>query len=859
MSMLTTPHLQHELNLVGLSPGLPGALQVIRVQGTERLGGLYRYEIDCEAPSAAQEQHQALIGLRANLRIGSRLIWGQITHSQWLYARGVPRLKLVLEPRLASLGLMRANQVFLNQTSVQTVQAVLSQSGLSAQWQDWRTTAQYPVFAQRTMFEQSALDFVLWLLEYEGTGFRFTHHDEGERIVFFDDLAGLDRSHRYAQGPQGLRVATQAGLVNDSDPETLTHASLLTQATAQAVQLTEYDSAQAQLNLGLSSGEAQDGEQVFHSHGEHYKTVADGERIARVRLQERLCRQQTLQGQGPLIELQAGRVIRVDSAEFGGYWLLTELHLDTHRDGRLSTRFEAARADDPQTPWRPQRITPRPKVHGLVPAKVHRGHPIAQIDDTGRYQVGYPWQDQPSSKALRMAEPNAGPTYGNHFPLKDNAEVWMVHSHGDPDRPLILGSAHHGQQPDVVTAKDNSRNVLRTLAGNKLRLEDRQGQEHIKLATPHGNTQLNLGHLVTHGKQPRGQGIELRSEQHGAIRSANQLLISTGAASPRSSGEAQASASSADIRASLQNLQSFIGNRGQAASQVGANPLNSVATAAWVRTALEATAKTALGPSKPNQVHWAGAGQVLGSPTIQATASADLGVWSVSNQDWLAGSQIQLATQGASRVHIEQGGRKAFISEGNAETTVSKGKLHILVEGNITLQSQSGDLSLKASGSSIKLTAGGHAGFKAAGSNVMQTSLHKVRAGAVMVQGGSSAQAVGELKSKTPKTADALELNYHYDDLEPVKGAPFKVVWLSGEVRQGKLDGKGYAKIEDPPPGPYRLEFGEDERDFVPPPIEPDPLKLDAKAQQAQAQALLEAEQLRRALLPGSHSAEGSP
>jgi type VI secretion system secreted protein VgrG len=38
--------------------------------------------------------------------------------------------------------------------------------------------------------------------------------------------------------------------------------------------------------------------------------------------------------------------------------------------------------------------------------------------------------------------------------------------------------------------------VLRTPANNKLRMEDKRGEEHIKLATEYGKTQLNSGHLV---------------------------------------------------------------------------------------------------------------------------------------------------------------------------------------------------------------------------------------------------------------------------------------------------------------------------------------------------------------------------
>lgn len=48
----------------------------------------------------------------------------------------------------------------------------------------------------------------------------------------------------------------------------------------------------------------------------------------------------------------------------------------------------------------------------------------------------------------------------------------------------------------TLPCDNHTRNVLRTPANNKLRMEDRRGEEHIKLATEYGKTQLNSGHLV---------------------------------------------------------------------------------------------------------------------------------------------------------------------------------------------------------------------------------------------------------------------------------------------------------------------------------------------------------------------------
>ncbi|AHN26438.1 TssI/VgrG protein [Gilliamella apicola] len=51
---------------------------------------------------------------------------------------------------------------------------------------------------------------------------------------------------------------------------------------------------------------------------------------------------------------------------------------------------------------------------------------------------------------------------------------------------------HDSQLPDNVTTINKRHNVICTPANNKLRMDDKRGQEHIKLATEYGKTQLNF-------------------------------------------------------------------------------------------------------------------------------------------------------------------------------------------------------------------------------------------------------------------------------------------------------------------------------------------------------------------------------
>lgn len=131
------------------------------------------------------------------------------------------------------------------------------------------------------------------------------------------------------------------------------------------------------------------------------------------------------------------------------------------------------------------------------------------------------------SMPVRLAKPYAGDTYGMHFPLIQGTEVAIAFHEGDPDRPYIAHALHDSRHPDHVTSDNNTRNVIRTPANNKLRMEDKRGEEHIKLSTEYGGkSQLNLGHLVNQGREKRGEGFELRTDSWGAIRAGKGLFIS---------------------------------------------------------------------------------------------------------------------------------------------------------------------------------------------------------------------------------------------------------------------------------------------------------------------------------------------
>ena len=261
--------------------------------------------------------------------------------------------------------------------------------------------------------------------------------------------------------------------------------------------------------------------------GLHPKTPDEAEVQTTLLNEAVLCRQTIANGSGNVVSMAPMKVFQTDTAfsEAPDGWLVLSMEHSGSRDSAYSHTFTAIPA---QHTFRPERTTPRPHIAGTLPARVTAAEncTYAYIDDMGRYRVKLPfdldeWSPGGESRPVRLAKPYAGPEYGIHFPLHEGTEVMLSFVQGNPDRPYISGVMHDSAHTDHIPADWNTRNVIRTWANNKLRMEDQKGQEHIKLATDYQKSHLNLGHIVDSNRNKRGEngeGFELRTDGWGAVR-----------------------------------------------------------------------------------------------------------------------------------------------------------------------------------------------------------------------------------------------------------------------------------------------------------------------------------------------------
>jgi type VI secretion system secreted protein VgrG len=224
------------------------------------------------------------------------------------------------------------------------------------------------------------------------------------------------------------------------------------------------------------------------------------------------------------------------------------------RGVRYTNRFTCVRRGIPIVPAYDPRIDlPRTEVQSVI--VVGPGEEEVYCDEHGRVKVRFPncrpadhahaqgagaSDSERDSAWVRVASSWAGDHFGAISLPRAGDECLVTFLGGDPDKPVITGRVHGGKNPPPAFSHCGKLPGNRFLSGiksrevkgqryNQLRMDDSPGQISAQLASEHGHSQLNLGHLMhprRDGKgAARGEGAELRSDEHMALRAAKGMLL----------------------------------------------------------------------------------------------------------------------------------------------------------------------------------------------------------------------------------------------------------------------------------------------------------------------------------------------
>ncbi|WP_174949078.1 type VI secretion system Vgr family protein [Burkholderia lata] len=543
----------------------PAPFSILKFTGLDRVSQLYRYEIEFTSPTAGISMDQVLgrpakfvadpidpdmhylrkmFGENAaqfSVKPAAYTVHGVITQFNELETSAdETRYRVVLEPTLADLDRGVTSRLFQKQSVEEIVTDTLRHYGYRAGVDfQFQLRGQYKRCEYVTQYHETTFAFIQRICAEEGIWFRWEQKKDRAVVVFGDDLDA------YARKQRTVPYRRDSGLESVGADAIKTLGREM-KRVPEAVRLHDYNHRQAGVSLLVEENTARDDKTtnaVDYRWGEHYETPEEGKQIARLRHEAYLAGQITFKGTGNPFWLEAGEVMRVEpklvDAKHGVFVTSVESH-----GGRNEAYWVAFEGIPSDRVWRTSMASvPRPVVDGILPARITSpgNYKYAYLTEQGWYVIKLPfdldeWSPGGTSRPVRFAKPYSGDNYGHHFPLIDGAEVAIVHTDGDPNRPVIIGAMHDSVHPDLVNNLNHTRNLIRTAARNELRMEDKEGNEHVHLITPFRASQLNLGFMVDIDRKARGKGAELATDGHASIRAADGVLVSA-EAQPGAAGE----------------------------------------------------------------------------------------------------------------------------------------------------------------------------------------------------------------------------------------------------------------------------------------------------------------------------------
>ncbi|HAI4557987.1 TPA: DUF2345 domain-containing protein [Escherichia coli] len=722
MGIQNFDHSHHKLKIRGLK----SPVDVLTFTGHEQLSSPFRYDIQFTSSDKAIAPESVLMqdgafSLTAPpvqgmpVQTALRTLHGVITGFKHLSSsQDEARYEVRLEPRMALLTRSRQNAIYQNQTVPQIVEKILRERH-QMRGQDFvfNLKSEYPAREQVMQYGEDDLTFVSRLLSEVGIWFRFATDArlKIEVIEFYDDQSGYERGLT-------LPLRHPSGLF-DGETEAVWGLNTAYSVVEKNVTTRDYNYRTATAEMMTEQHDATGGDNTTYGEAYHYadnflqkgdkEAAESGAFYARIRHERYLNEQAILKGQSTSSLLMPGLEIRVQGddapAVFRKGVLITGVTASAARDRSYELTFTAIPYSE-RYGYRPALI-PRPVMAGTLPARVTstvKNDIYAHIDKDGRYRVNLDfdrdaWKPGYESLWVRQSRPYAGDTYGLHLPLLAGTEVSIAFEEGNPDRPYIAGVKHDSAHTDHVTIQNYKRNVLRTPANNKIRLDDERGKEHIKVSTEYGGkSQLNLGHLVDAGKQQRGEGFELRTDMWGAVRAKKGIFISADA-QDKAQGQVL---DMTDALAQLREAQSLVEALCSATEVAKAELADLQTQKVMMSEALEELKKSAMLLSAPE-----GIAQVT-PKSLQLSAGENIISTSGKNSDFSVLKKFTVAAGETVSLFAQKLGIKIFAGKGKVEIQAQGDEMLLDALKDIRISSSEGRILISAKNDIILTSGGGY-------------------------------------------------------------------------------------------------------------------------------------------------------
>ncbi len=417
-------------------------------------------------------------------------------------SEGTVELRLEIVPPVARLAYRRNSRIFENATVAAIVEKVLTRAGFSSGSDfQFHLSGSYRTRQYCVQYNESDLDFISRLLEDEGI-FYYFEHTEQKCILHLCDavqncthLPTLQTMHfQIAHHQDSHRLVWQLPVLEQECYQLRWTEQHL--PAAAAVGNYNHETAQPiSSNAPLTKGVHIEDATIYEAPT-NVETRQIADRIANIYAEGWEAKAITVRGESFVRPLTAGYLVDLDQHDTSAfnctYFLCEVRHHCTQYE-----YWNAFSAIPSTQPYRPQRNTPKPRIHGYLIGRVvgPPGSTKEEIhtNEHGWVKVMFSWanegnKDDTHSVFVPVAQLWAGNGYGTMFIPRVGMEAVVAFLDGDPDRPVVIGTVFNPAEPipyQQPAKKDVSTILTRSTpngsAGNELRFTDTKDSEEVYL------------------------------------------------------------------------------------------------------------------------------------------------------------------------------------------------------------------------------------------------------------------------------------------------------------------------------------------------------------------------------------------
>lgn len=537
-------------------------LMVNRFSGTESLSRDFRFTVELLSDDASigletmQGKLLCISLVQANGKL--RPFTGYIAQFKLVKSDGgIAFYEAILVPWLHFARLRQNSRLFHHQTLEQQTNEILRAYGRLPAW-EWKISGEQPQYTMCTQWLESDHNYLSRRWEAEGYAYWYEQTDEGHTLRISNDTPRAEPIDTF---PPDIRFHSKEGSLEEN---AIAHWSTVKPSASAKSAISGFDfklPRPMHVEVLTINQQGDIPRLEVHSYEGHYgfSRMAGANRLARLRMEEIEARGMVCEARGNNKHVAPGKWFRLtDHFKHAGQdseFLILEVHHEASNNylqgkGAVAEYKNSFTCQPRNVPWRPGRgfASLDTKLLALQTALVvgTKGQGSLNVDQYGRIQVRFHWdRDETSSCWVRVATNWAGGEKGLASHPRVGSEVVVQWLDGNPDHPLVTGCVHNqSMMPPWKLPEQQALTGLRsrelTAGGgnhpggrsNHVVLDDTANQIQVQLRSDHQASQLSLGYITRIDgndgrKDPRGQGLELRTDGHGAVRAQQGLLITT--------------------------------------------------------------------------------------------------------------------------------------------------------------------------------------------------------------------------------------------------------------------------------------------------------------------------------------------